>query len=180
MSNITNSSGAPDFVSPYATMREARVHSTLRGTVILTISGYRMHLIDPKGAECYLDAEADDSQLGHALRSALGLSRLIPLEEAVQLREVKGLTQRYKELDQRINTRFKFKSTKERWRITRLCTVKQKSGSIAVCPHPLEEFANWLDWSEKMAVTVPETCADQELGKAVRAALERCAETPQS
>lgn len=180
MSNVTSDSGTPGLESPYATMREASIESAPLGTVILTISGYRMQLVDPKGAEYYLEPEADELQLGQAVRSALSLSRLIPLEEAAQLRERSAAKQRRDELNQRINTRFKFKSLKERVRVTRYCDVRQKGGLITVYPHPREDFVGWMEWSEKMAVKVPETCTDQELGKAVRTALAHCAEVPQS
>ncbi|MFC0510614.1 contact-dependent growth inhibition system immunity protein [Asaia spathodeae] len=155
---------------------------------VSTSSGYRSSIRDILGKDIYLSTDADQSDLGHAILSALGVSRFVlperrtdgvthpDLEYDMSLYDYKKSDERYKKWVAEAMEKFGYKTKKAMFKNMKSCEVEKDERSIIIIPWKHEKLEAWsLDGlSEGDNVVIPADSSAEEIGLAARLALSRC------
>lgn len=153
--------------------RWAAVYATDKLLIVETCSGLARVAADPAGKLHMLAAPASNEEAGAALRDALAASRVLSLEELADFFEPCQVEQRYEHWVRTILEARWHANRKNLFSAMKHCLVKQAGETIILRSTERDNRESWSGLGAATHVHAPTKATDEELGVALRAALER-------
>lgn len=163
----------------------ASVLANERFICLRTWSGYRASIVDPQGAEIYLDSSACDERLGEAVLACLAQSRFVaPYADKrvnpeagvdAELYDPVRIGERYESWVKEMMAKYGYKSRRALFAGLRNCQVASADGEIVMTPTYRDGKEGWSGFSgEDRGLKIESVAAPVDVGAALRRALGDC------
>ena len=163
----------------------ASVLANDRFICLSTWSGYRASIVDPQGAEIYLEPPACDERLGEAVLACLAQSRfVVPYADKrvnpeagvdTELYDPVRISERYESWVKEVMTKYGYRSRRALFTGLRNCQVASADGEIVMTPTYRDGREGWSGFSgEDRGLKIDAIAAPVDVGAALRRALGDC------
>jgi hypothetical protein len=152
----------------------ADVSRTDRFICVQPMSGYRMIQPEDDGYTIYLQPDAADEALGHALLKCLDTSRFIWPPDERHFFDWRRYMPLYKNWQKDLMRRYGYKTKREAYKNWDWCRVKRSEGTISIQPHKRDKPEYFRSLPPDSNVVIPAMTEVAAAGAALRQALDRC------
>jgi len=157
-------------------LKRAGIYSNDDFICVQTNSGYRLSVIDLDGETIFLSCQVTPKELGRAVKAALAVSRVIPLDEIVAYHDLNRVKEVSEEWKRQIVERFKYKNESRIFKNMKYCILQSMDGIIKFSPTVHKGKDSWIGagMEEEDYVFIEECESSEKVGKAAALALSRC------
>lgn len=159
-------------MKPSATpfVKVATIHKTEKFICVEPLSGVNgLRYREDEHCRVYLEPDATNEDLGHALLDALNKSRFIDSKEFLNRDRAQRV---YQDWQNDFVTRYR--SLREAYTNMDWCGARMSETRISIEPHERDEPGSWRSLSRGKRVVIPVTRDAAVVGAALRLALDRC------
>jgi hypothetical protein len=152
----------------------AAVHLNENFMVVTPLSGFSRHLPEDENHAIYLETDAAEVVLGHALLETLDRSRFVDPHDR-DFFDMNRILAADRLWHEDIMTRYRYRSKSQAYEKMRYCLAERSGGNISITPHKRDAEAGlWWDLPSGKTVIIPSTNDPGIAGAAVKLALSHC------